>query len=95
MVRLAEVRNRVDEDSTSHVTLARQRNKATPVSSLFNDFDFDFALLLAPNDDYAFRVNILDFRDGALNLGEEEEYESVVERLGGVTCGGGGRRGLR
>ena len=52
MSRLAELRTRRLEDDATHVTLARQRNKASRVSSVYNDDDFDFALVLAPHEAY-------------------------------------------
>ncbi len=68
MSRLADIRAQRAEEEASHVTLARQRNKATRVSDVYNDDDFDFALVLAPHDAYAFWANHLDFREEALNL---------------------------
>lgn len=68
MSRLAALRTQRAEEEASHVTLARQRNKATRVSNVYNDDDFDFALVLAPHDAYAFWANHLDFREEALHL---------------------------
>lgn len=68
MSTLADIRTQRAEEEASHVTLARQRNKATRVSDVYNDDDFDFALVLAPHDAYAFWANHLDFREEALNL---------------------------
>ena len=68
MSRLAALRAQHLEDEASHVTLARQRNKVSRVSSIYNDDDFDFALVLTPHDAYAFWAMHLDFREEALHL---------------------------
>ncbi len=60
MSRRAAIHTRHLEDEASHVTLARQRNKASRVSSVYNDDDFDFALVLAPHEAYAFWASHLD-----------------------------------
>ena len=89
MSRLAAIRTRRAEDEASHVTLARQKNKAARVSSIYNDDDFDFALVLAPHDAYAFWACHLDFREEALHFvddhgldlevdGEEHEDDSTI-----------------
>ena len=72
MSRLAALRTQRLEDEASHVTLARQRNKATRVSSVYNDDDFDFALVLAPHEAYAFWATHLDFREEAMHLVDDE-----------------------
>lgn len=87
MSRLALLRTRRAEDESSHVTLARQKNKAARVSSIYNDDDFDFALVLAPHDAYAFWARHLDFREEALHFVEEEDGGLDELLLNG---GGGG-----
>ena len=79
MSRLASLRTKRIEEEASHVTLARQRSKATRVSDVYNDDDFDFALVLAPHDAYAFWANHLDFREEALNLVDESDPERVYK----------------
>eukprot|EP00985_Skeletonema_marinoi_P019499 scaffold11205_cov191-Skeletonema_marinoi.AAC.1 len=77
MSRLAALRTQRAEEEASHVTLARQRNKATRVSDVYNDDDFDFALVLAPHDAYAFWANHLDFREEALNLVDDSDPNNI------------------
>lgn len=72
MSRLAALRAQHLEDEASHVTLARQRNKVSRVSSIYNDDDFDFALVLTPHDAYAFWASHLDFREEAIHLVNDE-----------------------
>ncbi|KAL7538267.1 hypothetical protein ACHAXR_008426 [Thalassiosira sp. AJA248-18] len=79
MSRLAGLREQRSEDEASHVTLARQRNKASRVSSVYNDDDFDFALVLAPHDAYAFWANHLDFREEALHLVDDQQGPEIEE----------------
>ena len=81
MSRLAELRTKRLEDEASHVTLARQKNKASRVSSVYNDDDFDFALVLAPHEAYAFWACHLDFREEALHLVDDQSPE--IEELDG------------
>jgi hypothetical protein len=76
MSRLAAIRTLRAEEEASHVTLARQRNKATRVSNVYNDDDFDFALVLAPHDAYAFWAKHLDFREEALHLVDESDQNN-------------------
>jgi hypothetical protein len=73
MSRLAAIRAKYLEDDASHVTLARQRNKVSRVSSIYNDDDFDFALVLTPHDAYAFWAKHLDFREEALHLVTDQD----------------------
>ena len=47
---MAAIRTRRFEEDASHVTLARQRNQASRVSNLYNLDDYDFALVLSPDD---------------------------------------------
>jgi hypothetical protein len=77
MSKLAALRTQRAEEEASHVTLARQRNKATRVSVVYNDDDFDFALVLAPHDAYAFWANHLDFREEALHLVDELDPNNI------------------
>jgi len=79
MSHLAVLRTRRQEDDASHVTLARQSNKAARVSSVYNDDDYDFALVLAPHDAYAFWASHLDFREEALHLVDDQGLD--VEEL--------------
>ena len=81
MSRMAALRTQRLEDEASHVTLARQRNKAARVSSVYNDDDFDFALVLNKNDAYAFWAEHLDFRDEALHLVDDDEGGPMIEEL--------------
>ena len=83
MSRLAALRTQRLEDDATHVTLARQRNKAARVSSVYNDDDFDFALVLAPHEAYAFWACHLDFREEALHLVEDEGSPHIEELDGG------------
>jgi hypothetical protein len=66
--RIAAARTSRLEEEASHVTLAKQKNLASSkvISSVYNQDDFDFALVLSPNDAYAFWARYLDFRDEAL-----------------------------
>lgn len=80
MARRAALRARRAEDEASHVTLARQRNRAAGVSQVYNDDDYDFALVLAPHDAYAFWAAHLDFREEALHLVDDQG--PTVEELG-------------
>ena len=79
MSRLAALQARRLEDEASHVTIARQRNKASRVSSLYNDDDFDFALVLTPHDAYAFWAEHLDFRDEMLHLVDDQDHPEIEE----------------
>ena len=79
MSRLAALQARRLEDEASHVTIARQRNKASRVSSLYNDDDFDFALVLTPHDAYAFWATHLDFRDEMLHLVDDQDHPEIEE----------------
>ena len=79
MSRLAALQTQRQEDEASHVTIARQRNKASRVSSVYNDDDFDFALVLTPHDAYAFWAKHLDFREEMLHLVEDHGLE--IEEL--------------
>lgn len=66
--RLAAIRSTRAEDESSHVTLAKQNNLArgNVIASVYNQDDFDFVLVLSPNEAYAFWARYLDFRDEAL-----------------------------
>eukprot|EP00804_Cyclotella_cryptica_P011221 CCRYP_007732-RA/>CCRYP_007732-RA protein AED:0.04 eAED:0.04 QI:151/1/1/1/1/1/8/72/1904 len=66
--RIAAARTSRLEEEASHVTLAKQKNLASSkvISSVYNQDDFDFALVLSSNDAYAFWARYLDFRDEAL-----------------------------
>jgi len=95
MSRRAAFQTRRLEDEASHVTLARQRNKAARVSSVYNDDDFDFALVLAPHDAYAFWASHLDFREEALHLVDDQgaeigdlEEEDDDSTIATATCQG-------
>ena len=77
MSRLAALQTRRLEDEASHVTIARQRNKVSRVSSVYNDDDFDFALVLTPHDAYAFWARHLDFREEMLNLIDDPEADEL------------------
>lgn len=66
--RIAAARTARLEEEASHITLAKQKNLASSdvISSVYNQDDFDFALVLSSNDAYAFWARYLDFRDEAL-----------------------------
>jgi hypothetical protein len=72
--RLAAIRTKRMEDESSHVTLAKQKNLASSniVRGLYNQDDFDFALVLREKEAYAFWAQYLDFRDEALCCYEED-----------------------
>jgi hypothetical protein len=96
MSRLAALQTRRLEDEASHVTIARQRNKVSRVSSVYNDDDFDFALVLTPHDAYAFWAKHLDFREEMLNLVDDPEIEELDRdgqdddsTIATATCHGG------
>jgi hypothetical protein len=73
--RLAAIRTTRLEDESSHVTLAKQKNIASSaaIASVYNQDDFDFALVLSPNEAYAFWARYLDFRDEALCYAYEQD----------------------
>ena len=77
MSRRAALLTQRAEEEASHVTLARQRNKAMRVSDVYNDDDFDFALVLAPHDAYAFWANHLDFREEAMHLVDDLDPNNI------------------
>ena len=66
--RLAAIRSSRLEDESSHVTLAKQKNWASSdaIARVYNQDNFDFVLVLSPNEAYAFWARYLDFRDEAL-----------------------------
>ena len=73
MSRMAAIRSRRLEEDSSHVTLARQRNQASRVSSIYNDDAFDFAIVLSPHEAYAFWAKHLDFREETLHLVDDQD----------------------
>jgi len=88
MVRLREqnsfrIRRAAEEDGGSAVVdMARHKaecDKLGRISGIYNDNDFDFALVLSPRDVYAYWADHLDFRqeifgeDGALLFGNEDD----------------------
>ena len=98
MVRLREqnsfrIRRAAEEDGGSAVVdMVRHRaecDKLGRISGIYNDDDFDFALVLSPRDVYAYWADHLDFRqeifgeDGALLFGDEDDLIGD----GGVSTG--------
>ena len=90
--RLAAIRTSRAEDESSHATLARQKNtlaSSNLVESVYNQDDFDFALVLSCKDAYAFWAKYLDFREEALGFLEEDgstivtntEVEQVIDGI--------------
>jgi hypothetical protein len=83
--RLAAIRTTRLEDESSHVTLAKQKNLASTtniIAGVYNQNDFDFALVLSPNEAYAFWAQYLDFRDEALcGFNEDEEDGSTIASM--------------
>ena len=79
MSRVAAVRTRQAEDDASDVILARQKNKAARVSSIYNDDDFDFVLVLAPQNAYEYWAYHLDFREEALHFVDDPGLDLDVD----------------